>query len=322
MRVPKRFSAILDDWMKANGMSLPSNTTENKLLKPALTPREWSESIREVISGHPGKALGLQIGKCIQLHHTGPLGYQVVNNHTFRELLETYTLFEKWFYGENLVTQKIEGDRVHLIWDDRHGKPDRYFEQVNSMALVTIIHQFCPAVGHPIEVHVMNEEAGESQMYQKAFHCPVSFSQRALRISYSAACLNEPVDVRSTSLHTAWQTRVRTLGDKNTIGFVHSVQKAILENLITGASSKSVASSLNLSLRTMQRRLHEVGCNYQQLLNGIRERHSRNLLKEGRLNLKEIAFLLGYANQSAFNHAYHRWNGHSPRKGQKPYASG
>jgi len=48
-------------------------------------------------------------------------------------------------------------------------------------------------------------------------------------------------------------------------------------------------------------------------LEAIRQRHAQHLLDDPTLSLKEVAFLLGYAEQSAFNHAYRRWNKLAPR---------
>ena len=40
-------------------------------------------------------------------------------------------------------------------------------------------------------------------------------------------------------------------------------------------------------------------------------------LEDERLSLAEIAFLLGYADQSAFNHAFRKWTGDSPLRFRK-----
>jgi AraC-like DNA-binding protein len=82
--------------------------------------------------------------------------------------------------------------------------------------------------------------------------------------------------------------------------------------LPAGAPVDSVAARLGISRRTFQRRLKEAGCTYRLLLSGIRQRHAASLLRDGQLSLKDVTFLLGYSEQSAFNHAYRRWTGVSP----------
>lgn len=53
------------------------------------------------------------------------------------------------------------------------------------------------------------------------------------------------------------------------------------------------------------------GCSYRQLLDGIRECHAIQLLADPSLTRRDVAFLLGYAEQSAFNHAAQRWRASS-----------
>jgi len=162
----------------------------------------------------------------------------------------------------------------------------------------------------------MNPEAGEAAAYAVVFGCPVSFDAPATRFVFSEAALSAPVDIASAALEAAWRSRQRTLRETlpEATAFTNAVQAAILLRLPQGAPANAVAESLRLSRRTLQRRLAEQGCNYRQLVDGIRERHSRHLLDDSALSLQEVAFLLGYAEQSAFNHAYRRWNGASPRR--------
>jgi AraC-like DNA-binding protein len=65
-------------------------------------------------------------------------------------------------------------------------------------------------------------------------------------------------------------------------------------------------------VRTLQRRLKDVGVNYNDLLNDVRKTLALNLLENQTLALSEIAFSLGYSEVSAFNHAFRRWVGQSP----------
>jgi len=45
----------------------------------------------------------------------------------------------------------------------------------------------------------------------------------------------------------------------------------------------------------------------------VRLEKASRLLTKDELQISEVAFLMGYSDQSAFNHAFKRWTGHSPR---------
>jgi AraC-like DNA-binding protein len=201
-----------------------------------------------------------------------------------------------------------------MAWDQRAGVPDRLIEQLHAIAFLTVLRQACPTAGNPLMVEIMNDEGGEGKAYEDAFGCPVLFGKPALRLVFPVEALRAPVDIYDVSINTTWQACQRTLREAqpDATRFVRAVQEAILHYLPAGAPADLAAATLNLSRRTLQRRLADAGCTYRQLLNGIRERHAACLLADKQLNLQEIAFLLGYSEQSAFNHAYHRWTGISP----------
>ena len=65
--------------------------------------------------------------------------------------------------------------------------------------------------------------------------------------------------------------------------------------------------------RTLQRRLANEGVSYEQLLGEVRLKLLREYLMEPNLKLSQIAGLLGYSEQSAFNRACRQWLGTTPR---------
>jgi len=242
------------------------------------------------------------------------LGYLVVNSRTLGELLETYLLFEKWFYGQNWASADTAGELFEIAWDRRTGVPDRLIEQLHAAAFLTLVGQACPSAGNPLRVEVMNKDIGESAAYEDAFGCPVLFDRPALRLVYTTTALQAPVDIENVAISTTWRNCQRTLREAHpdATRLVRAVQETILRYLPAGAPVSLTSTALNLSRRTLQRRLKEAGCTYRQLLDGIRERHAAFLLADEQLSAREIAFLLGYSEQSAFNHAYRRWTGTSP----------
>jgi AraC-like DNA-binding protein len=91
--------------------------------------------------------------------------------------------------------------------------------------------------------------------------------------------------------------------------------RSLLAKLIpTGKFSVDVlADQLGLQRRTLQRRLKVSGLTYAGLLDEARARMARHYLTSRNLPLGNLAYMLGYADQSAFNHAFRRWFGMTPR---------
>ena len=73
-----------------------------------------------------------------------------------------------------------------------------------------------------------------------------------------------------------------------------------------------VAADLGLSARTLQRKLAEAGSSFQQVLDGVRFALALEYLRRRELGLADVAFLLGFQDQSAFTHAFREWSGVNP----------
>ncbi|SDE44294.1 AraC-type DNA-binding protein [Massilia sp. PDC64] len=73
-----------------------------------------------------------------------------------------------------------------------------------------------------------------------------------------------------------------------------------------------IAAALDLSPRTLQRKLADAGATFQQVLDAARYALAMDYLRQDGLSLVDIAFLLGFQEQSAFTHAFREWSGMNP----------
>ena len=87
----------------------------------------------------------------------------------------------------------------------------------------------------------------------------------------------------------------------------------LIERLPDGEpTAAELAAALHLSLRSLQRKLAERGLRYENLLDDTRRELALAQLREARIALNEIAFLLGFSDASSFSRAFRRWTGLSP----------
>ncbi|NEP18534.1 MAG: helix-turn-helix transcriptional regulator, partial [Leptolyngbya sp. SIO4C1] len=74
----------------------------------------------------------------------------------------------------------------------------------------------------------------------------------------------------------------------------------------------AIAAKLGYSSRTLQRKLQQAGTSFQQVLDDIRRELAFQYLQETQLTASEIAFLLGFSENSAFTRAFRRWTAITP----------
>ena len=95
----------------------------------------------------------------------------------------------------------------------------------------------------------------------------------------------------------------------------HRLQQAILTGLQRNMYQiEHIAQQLNLSVRQLQRHLQQQGTTYQQRIQEVRCLLAEQYLKDPHLSLQEIALLLGYSEQSAFQRAFKQWTQHTPQQ--------
>ena len=93
----------------------------------------------------------------------------------------------------------------------------------------------------------------------------------------------------------------------------HQARQVLCRLLPQGEPKReTVAQTLHLSQRTLQRRLQEEGTSFQALLDVTRRELAEQYLAQPNMTLLEIAYLSGFADPSNFFRAFRRWFDETP----------
>lgn len=108
------------------------------------------------------------------------------------------------------------------------------------------------------------------------------------------------------------QAMLSALSNENT--YSYQVVREITHNLKAEVPSiETIARSLTISVRNLQRELQTEGTSSQQLLDDTRKELALRYLKKPDTSIHDVAFLLGYSEPSAFHGAFKRWTSQTPR---------
>jgi AraC-like DNA-binding protein len=75
-----------------------------------------------------------------------------------------------------------------------------------------------------------------------------------------------------------------------------------------------VANRLNMSERTLRRKLNAESLNFRIIADEVKDRLARDYLTKTTLTVADIAHLLSYSETVNFRRAFVRWNGITPNK--------
>jgi len=104
---------------------------------------------------------------------------------------------------------------------------------------------------------------------------------------------------------TVWPYRSRRL----LVGRLRDALRTRSAGLTTG---ESLAAALNISLRTLHRRLREEGASLQGLKNEVRRELALERLERTGRSIKQIAHDVGFRSEKSFMRAFKRWTARSP----------
>lgn len=151
--------------------------------------------------------------------------------------------------------------------------------------------------------------------YADLFRAPVSFGADADRLFFSAEEWHSPTAGADAALAQVLEEHARILSRQllpAPSSFGAEVQQAIAAAPVAGGSAAQVARALHISVRTLQRKLVETGATFREVSDRVRGQLAEGYLTDPQVSIVEVAFLLGFSDQSSFNRAFRRWTGESP----------
>lgn len=172
----------------------------------------------------------------------------------------------------------------------------------------------------PRMVHFVHSRQSnkDQRRYEELLGCPVDFNHNRAQIVLDRKSLSLPISTADDRLlHVLQSYCEQVLKQHRPLNpeLLPRIHRTIVDLLPSGrARAKLVASELGMSERTMHRRLAAEGTSFTEILDRLRRDLADKYVKDGTLNLQKIAFLLGYADQSAFSVAFRRWTGRSPKE--------
>lgn len=279
----------------------------------------WWQLLEEFDALVEKPALGIDIGKSIRVEHCGVLGYLFRTSQNVMEALSCYQRYERLLYAGGRVRADIENGILKLAWPTDLGESTLLSDALLLSALVAVIREILEdETIHPVAVHFYQAIPAESiSPYQRYFQCPVKSANTRLEILYRVEDLHREIPSHDQTLHQLLGQQAQTLMDQLPApdAFLDAVRAAIVKRLHDEKSdAESVAKSLEISTRSLHRKLKARDLQFKDVLQDVRKTMAVYYLKDPKLSLAEITLLLGYSEQSAFNRAHKLWFGMTPKQ--------
>ena len=169
----------------------------------------------------------------------------------------------------------------------------------------------------PIRVSFRHKPIGDYSEHEEFFGVPVKFGMPADEMIFSQEALNVPLlTTDSLKYQRALDlvlTHIDPTANLHTVGatlrqhILHSLHE-VLPNIST------VARSMGMSTRTLQRRLADERTSFESVLEQARRDLALQHLIVPSISTYELAGLLGFAETSPLFRAFRRWFGCTPKQ--------
>ncbi|MDP4098771.1 AraC family transcriptional regulator [Paenibacillus sp. P96] len=213
-----------------------------------------------------------------------------------------------------LIVEEGELCTIELSWlfSERPEPP-----MLIGVSLASLVELGRRGSGKPLNAHavVLSRPMGNVQALEAFFGCSVRVGSERSRLILRRSDLDRPfISYNEELLEILTPVLDRSLEQKFSSSSITETVKWILkQNLASGRPDmRVIASELGMSERTLQRRLTDEGTSFKQLLTDTRRESALEYLADPKLDLKEVAFLLGYEDQNSFFRAFRQWEGDTP----------
>jgi AraC-like DNA-binding protein len=261
--------------------------------------------------------LGLRLGATVQTRQLGLVGYTLVFSRTLGAALGRLARYSR-IVSDALVVE-LGGD-ADATWIRLDVQPSlRAFRPAADgrlAAVVTMCRELVGAPIAPLAVQFPYRRPDDVREYEKFFRAPLEFGALSTAFLLTRDDLARPVvwsdDALTGYLEQLAGQVLRELGAERTIS--DQVRRVLWRELSEGVPDLSRSARwLGMSTRTLQRRLRDEKTTFAAVLADLRQEMARPLLRDGRLAVSEVAFLLGYEDVTSFQRAFRQWLGVSPR---------
>ena len=319
--VPNTYVHLLYEHLQAQGLDAEALLGETPPPPQGRFPvLRWRQHLRRAASALNDPLLGLHLGQRITPRHFGVLGYVLLSCGNLAGALARFERYQRLIYDVNPMRLEQREDQIILSWGIERGRPGSLVDETAIAALM----QFCRDItGLPDaranSIAFINPAPIEIQPYVQWFGCPVHFECDRTQVVFSRHLLEAPLRQADAALSADLDKQAAALLGQLERGEEAPLSAQIRQMIAARlryqtASAEHCAAALHTSPRHLHRRLAFEGSRFRELQAQTRRQLAEHYLHDPRLQLEEIAILLGYAEHSAFSRAFKQWTGQSPRQ--------
>lgn len=257
----------------------------------------------------------INLATIFETAHYPPNVLATYHARDYRDALKRMVRYKQMCPPESLrINEEGEHCIIELEWLDS--------EQPGPPILVGITLAFLlelgrRGTGQPLKASLVefSHTMGDLTALENYFGCNIRIGANCNRLTLHRRDLDIPfVSYNEELLEILTPVLDQSLDIQQQSRSITEMIKWIMKRSLTAGrpNIKTVASELGMSERTLQRRLTDEGTSFKSLLTQVRHEQALEFLADPSLDIKEVAFLIGFEDQNSFYRAFRLWEGNTP----------
>ncbi len=245
----------------------------------------------------------------------GMYGFAMLSSTNFRQTIQFSLKYRPLATPLADIAFKEEGgDGVWTIVPTPHPNVDaalyRFLVDMQFAIQTSLFRDVMGMTFGPRELRVTFEEGARAPPYREFFGCPIVFRQPENQFLFDGTWLDCTPELGNEVTYKALLDCCDLLMEEFhlRVGFVGKVREVLLHNLARPSSLDAVARKLQMSPRTLRRRLREENSTFRGIMNDLRMRVALKYRRDTELTMEQIASALGFSDATNFRHAFRRWD--------------
>ncbi len=262
--------------------------------------------------------LGFMLGRSMHVFAMGPVGVGIASAPNLREGLQVLESFARLHatYIDITARSTLQGLTVTILYQHDTGYVERYHTETAMMLLQQYMETL---IGEPIEdahYRLAIPEPEDGEEYANALHGRISFGADANEVDVPQHWLDLPSPYFHPGL---WRQARMTLSqdlkersERAGTPYTQHITGLLRASEPPLPDLREVASDLNVSARTLNRRLQGENASFRELKSRALASRAKQYLRQTRYSVEAIAEELGYRDTANFRRAFRRIEGCSP----------
>jgi len=269
---------------------------------------------------------GLSAGRHVHPTTFHALGYAWLASRSLREALDRFVRFTRLVSTAMTLRTVAVGAELELVLEAAGGGQPVSLAAADASvaAVVMMCRTNYGETFRPLRVRLQRPPPPCEPQFAAFFAAPIAYGAPDNALVFAAADLDRALPTANAELaRAADEVILRYLARFDREDVATQARMKLMDLLPSGrVSARHVADALHLSTRSLQRKLAAHGTSLARLLEDTRRELAGQYVRNSRLSVGEITYLLGFSEPASFTRAFRRWYGVSPSAFRQTPAAG